>query len=215
MRWPSRWRAAAPCASPPTTAISSGSTRSSGAITARTRAIVTISPNNPSGAVLREADAARAQRRSAGSAGFITSPMRPTSTSPTAMRATLAGLVPGCRRAHLVALLAVESVRVRRLAHRLRGVSRASGRGDDEEPGHDPRSARPIASQLAAVRGARGRPAGTASRTSASSPKSARSSSARLGGTGAPGAGTGGGRRVLLPAQGVRRRSTRSCWPSG
>ena len=86
---------------------------------------------------------------------------------------------PDAAGAHHLAVLAVEGVRVRRLAHRLHGVSRAPRRGDDEEPGHDPHLPD---RRVAAGRGgrARRRPRRTASPTSASSPRSARSSSRSL-----------------------------------
>ena len=45
---------------------------------------------------------------------------------------------PGAGAHTLRDLLAVEGLRLRRLAHRLHGVSGAPGVGDDEEPGHDP-----------------------------------------------------------------------------
>ena len=100
----------------------------------------------------REAGAARASTRSAGSAGCTTSPTRPTSTSPTATRATSSpGSFAGRRRAHHLAVLAVEGLRLRRLAHRLHGVSRAAGVGDDEESGHDPDLPDRSSSQVAAV----------------------------------------------------------------
>ena len=98
------------------------------AITDRTRAIVTVSPNNPSGAVypeaaLREVNALCRER------GLYHIATRSTSTSPTdGARTCRPDRFAGAERPHDLAVLAVEGVRLRRLAHRLHGVSGASRR---------------------------------------------------------------------------------------
>ena len=120
-------------------ATSSASTRSARAITDRTRAIVTISPNNPSGAVfpeatLREVNTLCRERGLYHIADevyeYFTYDRR---------RHVSPGSFPDAAGAHDLDVLAVEGVRLRRLAHRLHGVPGAPRAGDDEEPGHDPR----------------------------------------------------------------------------
>ena len=143
----------------------------------RTRAIVTVSPNNPSGAVYPRSGAARGER--------AVRRARPLSHQRRGLRVLhlrsgapcLAGLVRRRRRAHDLDVLAVEGVRLRRLAHRLHGVSGASGVGDGEDPGHDPGLSDRSSSQVAARRRARRRPRLLRAARPASSPRSATSSS--------------------------------------
>ena len=124
-RWRFRWPAAAGAACRPTSAISSISTPSARAITPRTRAIVTVSPNNPSGAVLPEA-ALREVNELCRERGLyhISDEVYEYFTYGSA-RARVAGRVRRRARAHDLAVLAVEGLRLRRLAHRLHGVSGA------------------------------------------------------------------------------------------
>jgi len=107
------------------------------AITSRTRAIVTISPNNPSGAVLSEASlrAVNALCRARGIYHIADEPyeyFHVRFRAPVSPGSFVDASVTRSR------CIAVEGVRICRLAHRLRGVSGASRAGDDEEPGHDP-----------------------------------------------------------------------------
>ena len=107
------------------------------AITDRTRAIVTISPNNPSGAVLSEASL-RAVNELCRERGLYHLADEPYEYFTYGVGAHVSpGSFPGRGRAHHLDVLAVEGLRVRRLAHRLHGVSRGARLGDDEEPGHD------------------------------------------------------------------------------
>ena len=106
------------------------------AVTPRTRAIVTVSPNNPTGAVYPEA-ALRAVNRAL-----------PGARDPSHQRRGLRVLhlrddcprVTGRVRrrplAHDLAVFAVESLRLRRLAHRLHGVSRVAGERGRQGAGH-------------------------------------------------------------------------------
>ena len=73
--------------------------------------------------------AARRSTRSAASAACTTSATRSTSTSPTDRRATCRrDRFAGAARAHDLDVLAVEGLRLRRLAHRLHGLSGAPAR---------------------------------------------------------------------------------------
>ena len=108
------------------------------AITPRTRAIVTISPNNPSGAVfteasLREVNALCRER----GLYHIADEVYEYFTYGSA-RHVSPGSFPGATPAHDLDVLAVEGVRLRRLAHRLHGLPGPPRGRDDEEPGHDP-----------------------------------------------------------------------------
>ena len=135
-RWRSRWPAAASVRVADDERYQLRVDAIERAITDRTRAIVTISPNNPSGAVFSEASL-RAVNDLCRDRGLFHISDEPTSTSPTASRARLARIVCRRGRAHHFAVLAFESLRVRRLADRLRGLSGSARVGDDEEPGHD------------------------------------------------------------------------------
>ena len=106
--------------------ISCGSTRSRAAITDRTRAIVTVSPNNPSGAVLQRSGAARGQHAvprarhlSHRRRGLRVLHLRH-------RRGTCRPARFQAPQAHTIAMyLVVEGLRLRRLADRLHGVSRS------------------------------------------------------------------------------------------
>ena len=126
-RWRFRWPAAARCASPTDERYQLRLDALRAAITDRTRAIVTISPNNPSGAVLQRSGAARRSTRSAASAGIyhIADEVYEYFTYGSA-RHVSPGSFPGADGAHHLDVLAVEGVRLRRLAHRLHGVSRST-----------------------------------------------------------------------------------------
>ena len=96
-----------------------------GAITSRTRAIVTISPNNPSGAVLDEASLreVNALCRERGLYHIADEPYEYFTYG--SARHVSPGVVSRRGRPHDLDVLAVEGVRLRRLAHRLHGVSRS------------------------------------------------------------------------------------------
>ena len=80
--------------------------RSRAAITPRTRAIVTVSPNNPSGRRLPGSGAARASTICAASAASSTSTTRPTSTSPTTSRTSRRARSPA-PPAHTISLFSL------------------------------------------------------------------------------------------------------------
>ena len=105
------------------------------AITPRTRAVVTISPNNPTGAVYPEADL-RAVNDLCAARGvwhihdevyeYFTYGRPHFSPASIARR----------RRPHDLALLAVEGVRLCQLAHRLHDGARDAVGGREQDPGH-------------------------------------------------------------------------------
>ena len=214
-RWRSRWPAAASCACRPTIAISCGSMR-----IARARSPIARAPSSPSRRTTRAARcfseaslrAVNELCRERGIYHIADEPYEYFTYG--AAPARVAGLVRRRRGPHDLDVLAVEGLRLRRLAHRLHGLSRASRRGDDEEPGHDPdlpddrrrRSAPPPRSTSAAR---------TASPTSASSPRSATSSSPSCRRSAPLATRAGRRRRVLLPAAGEHRRWIRWRSPSG
>ncbi len=108
------------------------------AITGRTRAVVTISPNNPTGAVyperaLREVSALCAERSLYHISDEVYEYFTVRNGAP-----RLARGVRGRRGPHDYDQLAVEGVRLCRLASGLLCVSRAPGRGHAEGAGHDP-----------------------------------------------------------------------------
>ena len=107
------------------------------AITGRTRAVVTISPNNPSGAVFSE-PSLRELNTLCRDRGLyhISDEVYEYFTYGPATHVS-PGSFPDAVPAHDFDVFAVEGVRVRRVAHRLHGVPGASRLGDDEEPGHD------------------------------------------------------------------------------
>ena len=128
-RWPSRWPAAAPCACRPTTAISCGSTRSSApsrlapARSSRSRRTTRAARSSAKPLCARSTTLCRER----GHLSLLRRALRVLHLRRRAPR--LAGLVRRMRAGHtIVAVFAVEGVRVCRLAHRLRGVSRASRR---------------------------------------------------------------------------------------
>ena len=107
------------------------------AITPRTRAIVTVSPNNPTGAVVPGGRAPRGQRRCARDRGLfhISDEVYEYFTYGSAAHVS-PGVVRRRAGAHDLAVLAVEGLRLRRLAHRLHGVPGAAARCDREGAGH-------------------------------------------------------------------------------
>ncbi|MGC4085481.1 MAG: aminotransferase class I/II-fold pyridoxal phosphate-dependent enzyme, partial [Vicinamibacterales bacterium] len=107
------------------------------AITERTRAIVTISPNNPSGAVLTETSL-RAVNALCRARGLYHVSDEPYEYFTYGVAHVFARLVRRRRAPHDLDVLAVEGIRVRRLANRLRRVSRGDPRRDDEVSGHHP-----------------------------------------------------------------------------
>ncbi len=108
------------------------------ALTSRTRAIVTISPNNPSGAVFSESSLREVNAicRARGLYHIADEPYRVLHVRVGPTRLT--GVVPWGGRPHDLHVLTVEGVRLCGLAHRLHGVSGAPRLRDDQEPGHDP-----------------------------------------------------------------------------
>ena len=98
------------------------STRSRGAITPRTRAVVTVSPNNPTGAVYPEA-ALRAVNALCRDARHLPHPRRGVRVLHLRRRAALLARLasPAASGAHDLALLAVQGLRLRQLADRLHG----------------------------------------------------------------------------------------------
>ena len=180
-RWRSRWPAAVPSASRPTSAISSRldahrARRSPPARAPSSRSRRTIRAAR----CCRERVAARAERSSVASAACFTSATRPTNTSPTAAPST-------CRRApfpdasgHTISMYSLSKAfgfAGWRIGYMV--VSRAAGVGDDEESGHHPH----LPADRVAGRGAARRwrsAAATASRTCASWRRSARSWSTQL-----------------------------------
>ena len=184
------------------------------AITDRTRAIVTVTPNNPSGAVFSEA-ALRDINALCRERGIyhIADEVYEYFTYGSA-RHVSSGSFPGAE-AHTIAMYSLSKAygfagwRIGYMMYP--GASRV---GDGEEPGHDPGlPAGRVAGR--GDRGARGRPRATASRTSASSPSIRDIVVLAVVGAGAAGERAGGRRRVLLPAEGGHRRRIRWRSPSG
>ena len=149
------------------------------AITPRTRAVVTVSPNNPTGAVYPEADlrAVNALCRDRGIFHihdeayeyFTYGDVQP----------LLAGEPAGRGRPHDLALLAVEGLRHGELAGRLHGDPGSAARGGQQDSGHDPRFVRPPSRST--PRSPRSRSAARSpARTSARSTRRAGRSSRRL-----------------------------------
>ena len=109
-----------------------------GAITPRTRAVVTVSPNNPTGAVYPEA-ALRAVNALCRDRGIfhIHDEAYEYFTYGDVGHFSPASVARGGRPHHL-ALLALEGLRHGELADRLHGDSRGAGRSGQQDPGHDP-----------------------------------------------------------------------------
>jgi hypothetical protein len=108
------------------------------AITPRTRAIVTISPNNPSGAVYPEAvlRAVNALCRERG-LFHITDETYEYFVYDGARHFSLS-FRAGVRRAHDFPVFSVQSLRVRQLAHRLHADPAGAGAGGAQGAGHQP-----------------------------------------------------------------------------
>ncbi len=189
-------------------------TRSVRAITPRTRAIVTVSPNNPSGAVLSGASLRELSELCRERGLYHISDETYEYFTYGAARHVSPASFPDATPSHDRDVLAVEGVRLRRLADRLRRLSGAPGGGDDEEPGHHPDLP---ADRLAGrgAGGAGGRTHATASRTSASWRRSARSSIDQLSAAGAARARARRRRCLLLPDEGGDGRRIRSRWTNG
>ena len=108
------------------------------AITPRTRAVVTVSPNNPTGAVYPE-PALRAVNALCRSRGiFHIHDEAYEYFTYGGDRTFLARRDRRCRGAHDFALFAVEGVRDGELADRVHGDSRRALVGRQQDPGHDP-----------------------------------------------------------------------------
>ena len=103
-RWRSAWPAAARCSSQTDDAYQLRLDAIAKAITPRTRAVVTVSPNNPTGAVYPRAGAARGERALPRARASFTSTTRRTSTSPTAARGRSRPARSRAARAHTISL---------------------------------------------------------------------------------------------------------------
>ena len=106
------------------------------AITPRTRAVVTVSPEQPDRRGLPGGSAARGQR-ALPATRHLPHPRRGLRVLHLRRRAArFAGLDRRRRRPHHLALLAVEGLRHGELAHRLHGDPGVAGRGGQQDPGH-------------------------------------------------------------------------------